>query len=55
MKDELKWAVYLIGLGVAAGVGMISYVHANFASLSMVEKMDERIYEIHKEVVKKQE
>ena len=49
MKDEIKYAIYMIVLGAS----LVVYAHANFASKSTVEKMDERIYEIWKEVVKK--
>lgn len=47
MRDEVKYAFYLIALGA----GLVAYAHANFASKSTVERMDERIYEIHKRVV----
>ena len=50
MKDDLKYALYLIGVGMT----VVVYAHATFATKSTVEKMDERIYEIWKEIVKKQ-
>lgn len=49
MKDEIKYAIAMIGLGVS----IIAYAHANFASKTTVDEMDKRIYEIWKEVVKK--
>lgn len=49
MKEELKTAAWLIGLGI----GLAAYAHANFATKSTVETMDARIYEIWKEVVSK--
>lgn len=53
MKDEIKWALYLIGIGLTAGLSLIVYAHSTFATKTTVEKMDERVYEIWKEVVKK--
>jgi hypothetical protein len=50
MKAEIKYALYLIFLGAS----LVVYAHANFATKSTVEKMDDRIYEIWKEVVKKE-
>lgn len=49
MNEHIKTAIWLIGLGVA----LVGYVHANFAEKTTVEKMDQRIYDIWKEVVKK--
>lgn len=49
MKNEIKYAVSMIGLGFV----LLAYAHANFASKTTVEKMDARIYEIWKEIVKK--
>lgn len=43
-----------IGL-IIVGCGLIAYAHANFASKSTVEKMDDRIYEIYKVVVEKKD
>lgn len=48
MRNEIKYAVYMIALGAS----LVVYAHANFASKSTVEEMDKRIYEIWKEVVK---
>jgi hypothetical protein len=53
MNNEVKYALYLIGLGMSMGFAVIVYAHASFASKTTVEKMDERIYEIWKEVVKR--
>jgi bacteriorhodopsin len=49
VKDEIKYALYLLGLGVT----LVAYAHATFATKSTVEKMDDRVYEIWKVVVKK--
>jgi bacteriorhodopsin len=49
MKNEIKYALYLMGLGFC----LIAYAHSQFATKSTVEKMDDRVYEIWKEVVKK--
>ena len=48
MRDEIRYAVYMIALGAS----LVVYAHANFASKSTVEKMDDRIYDIWKTVVK---
>lgn len=55
MKNEIKWVLYLIGLGMA----LVAYGHSQFATKSemvdvktKVETMDARIYEIWKAVVK---
>lgn len=48
MREEIKFAIYMIVLGAS----LVVYAHSNFASKTTVEKMDERIYEIWKEVVK---
>lgn len=55
MNEDLRHAIHMIGIGLAIGFSLIVYAHANFASKSVVEKMDDRIYEIHKVVVKQQE
>lgn len=49
MKNEivLAWVLQSIVLGA----GLVAYAHANFASKSVVETMDARIYEIYKVVV----
>lgn len=56
MRDEIKYAIYMLALGAS----LVVYAHANFSTKeetssvkSTVEKMDERVYEIWKEVVKK--
>lgn len=36
---------------IVLGAGLVAYAHANFASKTVVERMDERIYEIHSKVV----
>ena len=49
MKNEivLAWIIQSVVLGAS----LVAYAHANFASKSMVETMDGRIYEIYKVVV----
>lgn len=49
MKAEIKWAIYLIGLGMA----LVTYAHVQFATKSEVKevkdsvsKMDARIYDM---------
>lgn len=49
MKNEIKYAVYMIALGMS----LVVYAHATFATKSTVEVMDARIYEIWKEIVSK--
>ena len=56
MRSEIKYAIYLIGLGLS----LIAYAHSQFATKQeindvkvQVKTMDERIYEIWKVVVKK--
>jgi bacteriorhodopsin len=49
VRNEIKYAFYAIGLGMA----LTAYAHSQFATKDTVEKMDARIYEIWKEVVKK--
>jgi bacteriorhodopsin len=56
MRAEIKWFLYAVGLGMA----LIGYAHVQFATKTEVKdvkdtvsKMDTRIYEIWKEVVKK--
>jgi hypothetical protein len=55
MRGEVKYVLYLIGLGM----GLVAYAHSQFSTKAelqtvktTVEKMDERIYQIWKEVVK---
>lgn len=55
MRNELKYAIYLIGLGMS----LVVYAHTTFAtkhsveSLSQkIEKIDHRIYEIWTKVVR---
>lgn len=47
MKNQIQYALGLLGVGAA----LIAYAHANFASKSMVERMDERIFEIYRRLV----
>lgn len=54
-RAEIKWVIYLIGLGGA----LVAYAHVQFATKAEVkevktsiEKMDSRIYDIWKEIVK---
>lgn len=49
MREEIKYFVYVMGIGFI----LLAYAHANFASKSTVEKMDQRIYEIYQKVVEK--
>lgn len=48
MKNEIKWALYCVGLGMT----LIAYAHSQFATKSTVEVMDQRIYDIWKVVYK---
>jgi hypothetical protein len=48
-RSEIKWAIYLIGLGMA----LVVYAHAQFATKdevkdvkTTVHKMDDRIYDL---------
>lgn len=36
---------------IIVGAGLVVYAHANFATKSVVEKLDDRIYQIWTEVV----
>lgn len=36
---------------IVLGAGLVAYAHANFASKSMVETMDQRIYELHQKII----
>lgn len=36
---------------LAVGAGLVVYAHANFATKSTVEKLDDRVYQIWTEVV----
>jgi bacteriorhodopsin len=47
--EHVKYAAYLIALGAT----LVVYAHATFATKTTVETMDDRIYEIWKEVVKR--
>lgn len=40
--EALILAATLVGIGA----GLVTYVHANFAEKSKVEKMDERLYQV---------
>ena len=42
MRKEIEWVIYCLGLGFI----LLAYAHANFATKSTVEKMDDRIYDI---------
>jgi len=48
MKNELKYALYMLGLGMT----LVAYAHSQFATKSTVEVMDQRIYDIWKTVYK---
>jgi bacteriorhodopsin len=55
MRSEIKWVLYLVGLGMS----LVAYAHFTFATKpevkevkNTIERMDNRIYEIWKEVVK---
>jgi bacteriorhodopsin len=48
-RSEIKWAIYLIGLGM----GLVMYAHAQFATKAEVKdiktsvgKMEDRIYDL---------
>ena len=56
MNHEIKYVLYLLGLGAS----LVAYAHSAFSTKEevrtvkdTVQKMDERVYEIWKEVVKK--
>jgi bacteriorhodopsin len=42
MKDEIKYALYLIGLGIF----LVAYAHANFATKDSVTEMRQDVREI---------
>lgn len=55
MKNEIKYAIYLIGLGM----GLVFYAHATFTTKEetrdvkeIVIRIDQRVYEMHS-VIKK--
>jgi hypothetical protein len=48
MRNEIKYAIYCIGLGMT----LIAYAHSQFATKSTVELMDQRIYDIWTTVYK---
>lgn len=39
MREEIKYFVYVIGLGVS----LVTYAHFNFATSSRVQKVEEKI------------
>ena len=47
IRDEIVWLFYCVALGAS----LVVYAHANFATKSSVEKLDDRVYDIWKEVV----
>lgn len=47
VTNAIMYAITLIVLGA----GLVTYVHANFASKTVVEKLDDRVYQIWTEVV----
>jgi len=51
MKNEIKYALYMLGLGMT----LVAYAHSQFATKSTVEVMDQRIYDIWKTVYKEGE
>jgi hypothetical protein len=56
MKNEIRYTLYVLGLGAS----LVAYAHSQFATKTRVERIedavkrvDERVYEIWKEVVKR--
>ena len=47
MNKAIIDAIILISLGA----GLVVYAHANFATKSTVEKLDDRVYDIWRQVV----
>lgn len=46
MKNEIKYAIYMLGLGAT----LLAYAHANFATKSVVEANTDRIIEMDKRI-----
>lgn len=53
MKTEIKYALYLIGLGMS----LLMYAHAEFSTKkevdslkTVVDRIDQRVYDIHKAI-----
>ena len=53
MKDQIKYALYMMGIGLA----LAAYGHNNFAPKSIidilfdkVDTIDKRVYEIHRTI-----
>lgn len=56
MRDELKWMIYCLALGIT----LTAYAHQQFATRDDVRDMkdiltilDQRVYEIHTEMIPK--
>ena len=50
-REEFKWALYCVGLGVT----LIVYAEARFSSSETQKKLEEEVREINKEVAKKED
>ncbi len=53
MKNEIKWVIYLIALGMS----LVAYAHSTFATKSIIELIydklkviDARVYDIHNKI-----
>lgn len=50
MKNEIKYAIYMIGIGMS----LVLYAHTEFSTKrevetlkSIIERIDQRVYDIH--------
>jgi hypothetical protein len=50
-QDKIQNAIIFAVAMISLGAGLVVYAHANFASKSTVEKLDDRIYQIWIETV----
>lgn len=53
MKNELKYAIYMIGLGMT----LVIYAHSEFSTKreveslkTVIERIDQRVYDIHSRI-----
>ena len=51
MNDKIESLINFTLSMIVLGAGLVAYAHANFASKSTVEVMDQRIYELHAKLV----
>lgn len=54
MRAELKWFIYIIGLGMS----LVAYAHFTFATKSMIDliydklkTIDQRVYDMHNSII----